>query len=102
MCEISFKIILFRFNEYVTLAQLNELSTKPFTTITSTSVITGGSVTSDGGSSILARGVCWGENIDPTILDSYTSDGKGGGSFFSIIMGLTSGTGYYMGLCNKY
>lgn len=75
---------------------LPELSTKPFTTITSTSVITGGSVTSDGGSSILARGVCWGENIDPTISDSYTSDGTGGGVFSSSIMGLTSGTGYYI------
>jgi uncharacterized protein (TIGR02145 family) len=75
---------------------LPELSTKPFTTITSTSVITGGSVTSDGGSSILARGVCWGENIDPTISDSYTSDGKGSGSYFSTIMGLASGTAYYI------
>lgn len=75
---------------------LPELSTRPFTTITSTSVITGGSVTSDGGSSIISKGVCWGENIDPTISDSYTSDGTGNGSFMSSIIGLTSGTSYYI------
>jgi uncharacterized protein (TIGR02145 family) len=75
---------------------LPELSTKPFSTITSSSVVTGGSVTSDGGSLILSRGVCWSENVDPTISDNYTSDGKGGGTFFSSIKGLTSGTGYYV------
>ena len=75
---------------------LPEISTKPYTALTSTSVTTGGSVTSDGGSIILARGICWGENIDPTLSDNYTSDGKGGGSFYSSIVGLTDGTDYYI------
>jgi uncharacterized protein (TIGR02145 family) len=75
---------------------LPELSTSPLTDITSTSAISGGSVTSDGGAVILARGVCWSKKFNPTLSDNFTSDGTGSGNYSSSITGLTSGIYYYV------
>jgi uncharacterized protein (TIGR02145 family) len=72
------------------------ISTTPFTVITSTSVMSGGNVTSDGGAVVLVRGVCWSNKTGPTVSDKFTSDGSGTGSFLSSITGLVSGTGYYV------
>ncbi len=56
----------------------------------------GGNVTSDGGASVTARGVCWSTSPNPTIADSHTTDGSGTGSFTSSIIGLTDTTTYYV------
>jgi uncharacterized protein (TIGR02145 family) len=54
-------------------------------------------VTSDGGGSITARGVCWAITTGPTItLSTKTSDGTGTGTFVSSISGLSAGTIYYI------
>ena len=45
------------------------LTTNSVTSITSTSAVSGGNITSDGGLSITARGVCWSKSPDPTIND---------------------------------
>ena len=55
------------------------------TNITSTSAITGGDVTSDGGATVTAKGICWGTNQNPTTSDSKTASGTGTGSFTSSI-----------------
>lgn len=60
------------------------------------SALSGGNVTSDGGSPVTARGVCWSTNSAPTIADSKTIDGSGTGSFTSSITGLSCGTMYYV------
>jgi uncharacterized protein (TIGR02145 family) len=73
-----------------------ELSTTPLSNITSTSFVSGGIIISDGGSVILARGICWGKDHDPTISGNVTIDGSGSGSFFSTVNGLTSGTDYFI------
>jgi uncharacterized protein (TIGR02145 family) len=73
-----------------------EISTSPFTNITATSFVSGGNVISDGHSAILARGVCWSRNLDPTITDKITDDGSGAGNFTSTITGLTGGTEYFV------
>ncbi len=54
----------------------------------------GGNVTSDGGSAVTARGVCWSTGLTPTTADSKTSDGTGTGTFTSSIIGLTPETTY--------
>jgi uncharacterized protein (TIGR02145 family) len=77
-------------------ARLPELSTVPLTNITSTSFISGGIVTSDGGEMVTGRGVCWGTEFNPTVNDNNTTDGDGTGSFISAISGLESGTDYYV------
>ena len=64
--------------------------------ITTTSATSGGSVTSDGGASVTARGVCWNTSANPTIANSKTVDGNGTGTFVSSLTGLTPGTVYYV------
>ncbi len=72
------------------------LTTSTPSSITSTSAISGGSITSDGGASVNARGVCWRTTPGPTINNSKTSEGIGTGSFTSNISNLTPETTYYI------
>jgi uncharacterized protein (TIGR02145 family) len=62
--------------------------------ITENSASSGGQVTSDGGSAVTARGVCWSKNQNPTTADKKTSDGTGSGSFTSSLTGLEPGAAY--------
>ena len=54
---------------------LPAVSTTAASSITATSASSGGDVTSDGGASVTARGVCWSTSTDPTTADSKTTDG---------------------------
>jgi hypothetical protein len=72
------------------------LTTETVSSITATTAIAGGNITNQGGSPVLARGVCWSLNPDPTIADNVTSDGAGLGTFTSSITGLTSGLTYHV------
>ena len=65
--------------------------------ITTTTAVSGGNITADGGSSITARGVVWATTTNPTIsLSTKTTDGTGTGAFTSNITGLSAGTLYYV------
>jgi hypothetical protein len=81
---------------FTTLAITPILSTVEITKVTSTTATGGGTLTSDGGSSITARGVCWSTSQNPTTADAKTLDGTGTGSFTSLITGLLPGTTYYI------
>ena len=72
------------------------LSTTEVSAITQTSATSGGYITSDAGSGVTVRGVCWSTKASPTIADSKTTDGAGTGSFTSSITGLTAGTTYFV------
>lgn len=72
------------------------LSTTTATAISATAATSGGNITSDGGSTVSARGVCWSTTSNPTITDSKTTDGIGIGSFTSNLAGLSGGTTYYI------
>lgn len=73
------------------------LSTKSLKSITKTSAISGGIITSDGGSPITVRGIVWGANPNPTIsLATKTTDGIGIGDFVSNISGLSENITYYV------
>ena len=62
--------------------------------ITQTSATSGGEITSEGGSAVSARGICWSSDKIPTTSDTKTTDGSGSGSFTSSITGLTPGATY--------
>jgi uncharacterized protein (TIGR02145 family) len=72
------------------------LTTTSISSITHSTAISGGNITSDGGSTIIAKGVCWSTNQDPTVTDSKTNDGVDTGSFISNITGLKLNTTYYV------
>jgi uncharacterized protein (TIGR02145 family) len=73
------------------------VSTTTATAITKNSATSGGNISSDGGASITARGICWSTSANPTTaLSTKTSDGTGAGSFTSSLTGLTANTTYYV------
>ena len=75
---------------------LPEVTTVEPTEIAITSAKTGGNVTSDGGGEVTAKGVCWSTSQNPTLSDSFSTDGIGLGEYLSIINGLTINTTYYV------
>ena len=83
-------------SSFKTLSSGPVIATTDYSNVTSNSFNIGGNVTSDGGSSITARGVCWSTNQNPSITDSKTSDGIGSGIFTSLITGLLTGKTYYV------
>ena len=70
------------------------LTTVSVTMVTSSSAVTGGNITSNGGGEITAKGVCWGIDPDPTTADSKTTDGSGTSNYVSLITGLNPNTQY--------
>ncbi|MEY1639586.1 FISUMP domain-containing protein [Tenuifilum osseticum] len=74
------------------------ITTAEITDITSTSAVSGGSITSDGGAPITARGVVWSTSQNPTIETNLgvTSNGTGIGTFTSSLTSLQPGTVYYV------
>lgn len=72
------------------------LTTNNIIQITNNSAISGGNITSDGGSVITDRGVCWSFSENPTINDNKTNDGEGIGEFSSSLTNLISNTTYYV------
>ncbi len=72
------------------------LTTTNITSITMTSAVSGGNITTDGGGSVTARGICWAISTSPTLANSKTTDGTGTGAFTSNLTGLTSGSTYYV------
>jgi len=72
------------------------VATALITDITQTNATSGGTVTYDGGATVTARGVCWSTSSNPTIVDSYTNDGTGTGTFISYLTSLTPNTLYYV------
>ena len=74
---------------------LATVSTTPITATSSTAATGGGSISSDGGTPVTIKGICWNKTGNPTISDSKTSDGSGNATFISSIFGLTIGTTYH-------
>ena len=81
---------------FTTMSGIPTVSTAEVTDITATTATCGGTIATDGGLAITARGVCWSTSHNPTLGDSHTTDGTGTGSFTSTITGLSASTTYYV------
>ncbi|MCK4664529.1 MAG: hypothetical protein KAT68_16795 [Bacteroidales bacterium] len=75
---------------------LPTVTTTAISSITVNSAVSGGDVTSDGGATVTAKGVCWSTSSNPTLSDNLTNNGLGTGTFVSDITGLTENTTYYV------
>lgn len=71
------------------------VSTGGVSGITSSAVTVAGNVTSAGGGTVSARGICWSTSQNPTIENPRTSEPPGLGAFNSRITGLTPSTTYF-------
>lgn len=76
--------------------ELPSVTTSMATEITETSAISGGAVTDDGGTEVVARGVCWSTSQNPTIDNEHTSDGVGMGDYQSFMTDLMPNTMYFV------
>ena len=74
------------------------VSTTAVSSATINSAASGGNVTSDGGSTLTVKGVCWATTQNPTveIYDGKTTDGIGTGPLSSAITGLNLDTTYHV------
>jgi uncharacterized protein (TIGR02145 family) len=68
----------------------------PIDLITNVSARSGGAITSDGGAAILGKGVVWSTFVNPTILNSKTTDSSGVAPFTSQLTGLLGDSVYYV------
>jgi uncharacterized protein (TIGR02145 family) len=76
--------------------QTPTVTTTTISNITTTTATGGGNVTAQGTTAVTSRGVCWSTSTNPTIAESYTTNGSGTGSFTSNLSGLSSATTYYV------
>ncbi len=72
------------------------VTTGNVSSVTLTSAVCGGNVTSNGNATIIARGSCWNTSPNPTTADSKTTNGTGTGAFTSSLSELSPGTTYYV------
>ncbi|WP_173855529.1 FISUMP domain-containing protein [Flavobacterium sp. 7E] len=73
------------------------LTTTPITTLTTTSINTGGNITDSSGLTINSRGVVWSNTSNPsTSTSNKTIDGNGSGVYTSTINSLLPDTAYYI------
>jgi uncharacterized protein (TIGR02145 family) len=72
------------------------LTTATVTAITLTTATSGGNISSNGGGTVTASGICWATTVAPTTANFKTTDGTATGTFSSNMTGLTPGTPYHV------
>src|SRR5690606_34235384 len=85
--------------EVTTLPALATITTTYATVTSKSTVVTGGTISADGGAAITQRGVVWStdEDFDPdTVTVAKTIDGVGTGSFSSTVANMELSATYYI------
>jgi uncharacterized protein (TIGR02145 family) len=72
------------------------LSTASISVISTTSAVSGGTVSDDGGAAIISAGVCWNTSDNPDITNNKTTTNSVSGAFTCNIAQLNPGTTYYV------
>ena len=75
---------------------LPTVKTTAASSVTETSAVTGGNVTSDGNASVTERGVVYATTQNPTTANTKVASGSGTGSFVCDLSGLQPNTKYYV------
>lgn len=75
---------------------LPTLSTTTVSPILSNSAVSGGTITSDGGSIVISRGICYGTVSNPTISSNRVVSGSGIGNYIATMNALSPSTTYYV------
>jgi len=73
-----------------------QVTTYPVSAIAQYDGLGGGTITNDGGSPIIARGLCWSTDQNPDITDNTVPGGTGSGTFAVSITSLEPGQLYYV------
>lgn len=81
---------------FTTMANPPIVITNQVSNIGQNSALGGGNVTSDGGSVVTERGICWSTSHEPTTNDSHASNGTGTGAYSVEMTSLTPNTTYYV------
>ena len=82
---------------FITSVTVPEVVTVSVGPVTDTSAVAAGNVTSSGGTSVTARGLCWGTNHNPTVTGNDTTiNGAGTGSYSGLMKDLQPHTTYYV------
>ncbi len=81
---------------FSTLGVVPTISTTAASSISLATATTGGNITSDGGTTIVNRGICWSLSANPTINDNKLINGNGTGNYTINLTGLNAGTTYYI------
>ena len=72
------------------------ISTNIVTEISTTTAVSGGNITANGGAPIISKGICWNTSENPTIDNNKTIENADLVSFTSNITQLTPNTSYYV------
>jgi hypothetical protein len=81
---------------FSTLKTVPTVTTKDVTEISAMGGISGGIISSSGGGTISAKGICWGELANPSLTDNVVSAGTGISPFNASIVTAIPGTTYYV------
>ncbi len=76
-------------------ATIPTVTTGAVSGVTSTTATVAGDVTSDGGSAVTTRGICYSTSPNPTTADSIVIEGTGTGAFSANLTNLAPATTYY-------
>ncbi|NQX38005.1 hypothetical protein SAMN05421820_10113 [Pedobacter steynii] len=68
----------------------------PEGTVTSTEALAGGNISDNGGTEVLASGLCWNTSGNPVLTNDHTSNAIGMGNFANKISELLGSTTYYV------
>ena len=91
------KAIFFPENEKQELSSIPTIETVPVFSVFQRDALSGGTISSDGGSEILEKGIVWSTNQNPDIsLSTKTNEGGNSSNFNSTISNLLPGTRYYV------
>jgi len=74
---------------------LPSVQTTQAISVSSMSAVVGGDVVQNGGVAVMARGIAYGTQQNPSIVQNFTSEGSGMGAFSSTLMGLSPATTYF-------